>query len=237
MGCTARRAPSARRPASTTRSRDSVLAAEGYNHVGDVGYQGGPRAAAARVLHAGRAERRQHLRHRLDRLGRSVHAGVPVLREAGPRRDPEGDVGRGLAGRAAPVDLERAGPARVPRRGREPGERRPGRPADPRGATACRRGPAERRDGRGLLPRAPVPVGGAGHDLPGVVGRRLERDAPARAGAAERPGRGRGARPDRPCSAGGCTSWWLRWLPSRPSARRSGSCTSPRGAGPVAGCS
>ena len=57
----------------------SVRAVEGYNHVGDISFDGRgrqARAAPARVLHARRPERRQHLRDRA-RSGRRIRTRWP----------------------------------------------------------------------------------------------------------------------------------------------------------------
>ena len=168
----------------------SVKAVEGYNHVGDISFDG---ADGKRVLlplecyTPGRAERRQHLRHGRDRHGGPGHARVPLLREARPDRDRQGHVGRGVAGRA-PVDLERQRPAGLPRGRREPGERGPGGPADPFGAAPGGRRAAERRDRRGVPGRSPVPGGRAGHHLPDLVREPRHRRAPPRGGDEERPG-------------------------------------------------
>ena len=154
-----------------------------------------PRAAgvaAARVLHAWRAERRQRLRYRLDRGGGSGHARLSLLREARPRRDREGDVGRGLAGRRAPVDSSsadllayraadvvpaNAGPAGAPIRAVS----RLAGAVPPSGVTG-----ATFRGGRLFL------AGQGWRRVSGLVGGRLGRLAPPRARAARRDGGGRG---------------------------------------------
>src|ERR1044072_3377687 len=95
----------------------------GYRSVPVACWQGAgggwARAAALRVLRAGPAQRRQSLRHRLDRRRRPRHAGAALLRQARPGRDPEGDVGRVLARRPPALDQQRLRPARLPRRRRD----------------------------------------------------------------------------------------------------------------------
>ena len=65
-------------------------------------------AAAARVLRPRSAQRRQHLRARRDRRGRSRHAEAALRRGPRPRRHRQGDVGRGQPRRQRAVDVERA---------------------------------------------------------------------------------------------------------------------------------
>src|SRR5829696_804061 len=173
----------------------SVKAVEGYNHVGDISFDG---ADGKRVLlplecyTPGATERPEHLRHGRHRHRGSQYSRVPLLREARSQRDREGDVGGGVAGWAA-VDLERQRPACLPRGGREPGERRPGGRADPFGAPARRRRAAERRQRCGVQGRPPLPRGRAGYDLPDLVGEPGHRRAPSRGRAEQRAGRGGGA--------------------------------------------
>ena len=61
--------------------------------------------------YAGRG--RQHLRHGRVRGRRPGHARLALLRQARPGRDPQGDVGRELAGRHAGLDQQRRRPARL----------------------------------------------------------------------------------------------------------------------------
>ena len=124
----------------------SVRMGEGYNHIGDISWDAG---AGGRLLlplecyYPGRAQRRQHVRDRLDRRRRPAVPAVALLREARPERDPEGDVERGVAGRRAGLDLRAAttcsptAPRTSCRRTRGP----PGRRSIPCGA--CR-GPCRR---------------------------------------------------------------------------------------------
>ena len=231
-GCTARRARCARPRPSTPSIPPSVLAAEGYNHVGDIGYQGG-RACCCRssaTRRAGRTAATPAARLRSASADPSTLAfqyyvkldPAEIPKAMWVEASPDGQLlwtssGNDLlAYRAADVNPANAAPGAQPIHA----VRRLAGAVPPSGVT----GAAFHR-GRLFL------AGRAGHDLPGVVGGRRDRRAPARAGASERPGRGRGPRRDPRCSAAGSTSWSRRWPPSRPSARRSGCCTSPRALG------
>ena len=110
----------------------------------------------------------------------------------------------------AALDIERERPARLQRRGREPGERLPGGPADPFGAAPCGRGASQRRDRSRVPGRAPVPGGRSGHDLPGLVGEPGEQGPPSRGRAAQRTGEAEGLHVRR-CSAARSISSWRRW--------------------------
>ena len=171
----------------------SVRAVEGYNHVGDISFDGRDGRRVLLPLECyDPGGRGQHLRDRGDRDGRSEHAGLPLLREARPCRDREGHVGRGFPGRSS-VDLERERPAGLPRRGRQPGERVSRGAADPLRAAPGGCGAAQRRDRSHLPRRAAVPGGRPGNDLPGVVREPRHGCPPAGAGTEERAGRGGGS--------------------------------------------
>ena len=96
----------------------SVRMGEGYNHIGDLSWdasEGGRLLLPLECYYPGEP-RRQHMPDRLDRRRRPAVPAVALLREARPRRDPEGDVERGVARRRAGLDLQRRRPARLPQR-------------------------------------------------------------------------------------------------------------------------
>ena len=125
-----------------------VFATEGYNHVGDIGYQGGRVLLPLECYTPGGPNGGNTCGTGSFGVADPDDARVPVLREARPVRDPEGDVGRGLAGRqllwtsSGPTCWRTAPPT-------SRGERGARRGADPLGAAPGRGRAAERGHGRG----------------------------------------------------------------------------------------
>ena len=132
----------------------AVVAAEGYNHIGDPTWAKGEGGRVILPLECYSPRLGQHLRHRRVRGGRPGHAGLPLLREARPGGDPEGHVGRDLARRQADLDEQRQRPAGLPDERRDGGERVARPRPDPCGAQAAERGAALGHHRRGVRARA-----------------------------------------------------------------------------------
>ena len=196
----------------------AVTASEGFNHLGDPTFTGG-RLILPLERYTPGGPTRQHVRARRLRRGRR-EPDLARADAAGPGRRPEGDVGRGVARRAAAVDVGGTGPARLPDERRAAvGRRR----ADPPGAAARRRGAAERDQRRGVLRRAPAARRPGDRTVSGVVGRPRHRGRAAWRSSGSGRASPRGwASSTR--SAAGCTGWSSRWT-RRGARRRSGPAT------------
>ena len=147
---------------------ESVNSAEGYNHIGDIAFEGG------RVLLPLEC-------YTFGGPNGGNTCGTGAIGSANPQTlafDYYVKLDPAEIPKAMWVESHRGllwtssgpGPARLPRLGREPRERRAGRGADPLGAPAGRRGAAERDHGRRDPQRPPAPRRGSGLHLPGVVG-------------------------------------------------------------------
>ena len=208
--------------------------AEGYNHVGDIGYQGGRVLLPLECYTPGGPN------------GGNT-CGTGSIGVADPatlafqyyvKLDPA-EIPKAMWVEASPdgqLLWTSSGPDLLAYNSGDvtAGERGAGRRPDPCGAAAGGRRAPERGHRCGVLPRAAAPRRRPGHHLPGLVGGRGDRRAPARAGAAECPGRGRGARAGPAARRRGSTSSWRRWPRSRPSGRRSACSTSRPDAGRAA---
>ena len=209
----------------------TVLATEGYNHVGDVGYQGGRVLLPLECYTPGGPN------------GGNT-CGTGAIGVADPatlafqyyvKLDPA-EIPKAMWVEASPdgeLLWTSSGPDLLAYRASDvnPANAAPGRAGDPVGAAAGGSGPAQRNHGGGLLPRTAPARRRPGHDLPDLVGGPRDRRAPARGRAAARcRARPRASRRSR-CSALGSTSWWRRSRPPRRSGPRWGWSTSRPAAG------
>ena len=187
-----------------------VFERERYNHIGDITWDDRERGRVLLPLECFIPFIGNTCKTGLDRRRRSGDARVALLREARPGLHRQGDVGRGVSGREAAVDVERRPqrrqrPARLRHEGRS---RRPTRrPAGPLlkpVRVLARRRPAERDHGRHLLQGPTAARGPARRAVPRVVGGPDRRLAPPRDREVDLR-RVRGPRHREHCGAASCT--------------------------------